>query len=69
MATDLPRTSIREGYFNHELTVEWLQDQLLPLCNLYPAPRSVIIMDNAGSHSNSLITELIQAQGMLRNSI
>jgi hypothetical protein len=25
-------------------------DQLLPLCNPFPAPRSVIIMDNASVH-------------------
>lgn len=59
----LPCTSIREGYFNNELIVEWLQDELLPLCNAYPAPRSVIIMDNAGSHTNPRITEVIQAHG------
>lgn len=59
----LPCTSIREGYFNTELIVEWLLQQLLPLCNAFPATRSVIIMDNASSHTNPRIAEVIRAHG------
>ncbi len=52
-------TDIREGWFNDETFFRWLADELLSLCSLFPAPKSVIIMDNASVHCNGQIKELI----------
>ena len=42
--------SIIQGSFMSELFLKFLPDKLLPLCNPYPGPRSIIIMDNARIH-------------------
>ena len=52
-------TGIREGWFNDETFFRWLADELLPLCSLFSAPKSVIIMNNASIHCNRRIEELI----------
>ncbi len=59
----LPCTGIREGWFNGEAFFRWLADELLPLCSPFPAPKSVIIMDNASIHCNARIEELITSHG------
>ena len=35
------------GSFSAELFEDFIENKVLPLCNPYPLPRSVIIMDNA----------------------
>jgi transposase len=40
-------------------------DRLLPQCNPYPLPNSVIIMDNASSHCDPIIAEAVHAKGCL----
>jgi len=35
----------------------------LPHCNVYPAPRSVIVMDNVSVHVNPRIEEIIKTYG------
>ena len=59
----LPCTGIREGWFNDEAFFRWLADELLPLCSLFPASKSVIIMNNASIHCNRRIEELITSHG------
>ncbi len=54
---------IREGWFNGETFFRWLADELLPLCSLFSAPKSVIIMNNASVHCNHRIEELITSHG------
>ncbi len=54
---------IREGWFNGEAFFRWLADELLPLCSSFPAPKSVIIMDNVSIHCNARIEELITSHG------
>ena len=39
-----------QGTLNGDMFEEFIIDQLLPLCNPYPGPRSVIFMDNALVH-------------------
>ncbi len=41
------------GTCNAQIFEDFIIDQLLPLCNLYPGPRSVILMDNASVHHSS----------------
>jgi transposase len=59
----LPCVVVREGYFNTEAFVQWVTEDLLPHCNAYPGPNSVIIMDNASSHCNPAVEEAILAKG------
>ena len=43
---------IKEGYVNRETFFRWVVNELLPHCNAYPVPRSVIITDIATFHCN-----------------
>ena len=54
----LPCTGIKEGWFNGDTFNRWLADELLPHCNPYPQPNSVIIMDNVSIHCNPRIEEV-----------
>ena len=42
--------AIREGYFNREAFLTWVRDELLPCCNPYPGPNSIIYLDNVSVH-------------------
>lgn len=59
----LPCTGVKEGWFNGEGFYSWVANELLPHCNAYPAPRSVIVMDNVSLHCNPRIAELIRSHG------
>jgi hypothetical protein len=61
----LPGWVIREGYQNGESFLEWLVNGLLPRCQPYPGPNSVIIMDNASAHCDQEIADAIRARGCL----
>jgi len=41
---------ILHGSYTVELFEQFIKDKVLPLCNEYPLPRSVIVMDNAPIH-------------------
>jgi hypothetical protein len=40
--------------FNVELFQEFIENKVLPRCNPYPGPRSIIVMDNALIHSQEV---------------
>ena len=61
----LPCTAIKKGWFNKEAILDWLIDELLPLCNEYPGERSIIVLDNVSVHVDPRIIEAIQAKGCL----
>ena len=61
----LPCTGYRLGYYNSEAFIEWIEENLLPHCNAFPAPRSVICLDNCSTHINPLIRQTIEAKGCL----
>jgi hypothetical protein len=61
----LPCYAVKEGYYNVEAFYTWLVEEFLPLCNPFPGPNSVIILDNASSHCNPIIAEAIHAKGCL----
>ena len=42
--------NIYRGGVNKEIFIEFLEEYLLPLCNPYPNPKSVIVMDNVETH-------------------
>jgi transposase len=58
----LPCTGIKESYYNGDDFYNWIINDLLPLCNVYPARHSVIIMDNNSEHVNSRIQDTIEAR-------
>jgi DDE superfamily endonuclease len=57
----LPCVVVREGYFNAEAFIQWVTEDLLPHCNAYPGPNTVIIMDKASSHCNPAVEDVILA--------
>ena len=63
----LPCTGIKEGWFNGEAFYRWVSDELLPQCNSYPQPKSVIIMDNASIHCNQRIEQVNHSQTIYLN--
>lgn len=45
--------------------MDFLENDLLPVCNPYPQPCSVILLDNATVHLKAQITTLCQREGVL----
>lgn len=52
---------IIEGSFNTELFTKFIEG-LLPHMNRFPAPNSVIVMDNCAIHKDPVIRELIESR-------
>jgi transposase len=48
---------------------DWLEQKVLPQCNPYPGPRSVLIMDNASIHKSDKVQELCNIAGVLREDL
>jgi hypothetical protein len=42
-----------QGSYDTELFNTFIEQQLLPICNEFPGPRSVIVMDNASIHRSA----------------
>jgi DDE superfamily endonuclease len=42
--------SIFRGAVNAEIFEEFIEFNVLPHCNPFPGPKSIIVMDNAGIH-------------------
>lgn len=53
--------SIIEGSFNTELFLDFIKDLLLKM-QPFPAPNSVIVMDNCAIHKADEIREVIEAR-------
>lgn len=48
-----------------EYTFEWFLEQMvLPLCNPFPGPRSIILLDNCSTHRNPRIRDLCDRFGV-----
>jgi hypothetical protein len=48
--------SVYEGGVNGSTFRSWVQNRLLPHCNPFPGPRSVIVMDNARIHKGDVLS-------------
>ena len=59
----LPGFLIAQGSVTGEMFYDWLKYSVLPYCQPYPAPRSVIVMDNASTHHSPKVRELIESVG------
>ena len=42
--------SVFRGAVNAEIFEEFIEFNVLPYCNAFPGPKSVIVLDNAGIH-------------------
>jgi hypothetical protein len=51
--------NVYEGAVNQNVFAEFIEHDLLPLCNLYPGPRSVIVLDNARVHKAAVFPQFI----------
>lgn len=49
----LDDVSVKKGYFNKEEFLLWLIHRLLPQCNRFPGPRSIICLDNLSIHHDN----------------
>jgi hypothetical protein len=43
------------GSYTAELFNEFVREKVLPLCNEYPGPRSILVMDNASIHHSEVL--------------
>lgn len=57
--------SIHQGGIDGDTLVWFLRELLLPLCNPYPGPKSVIILDNCGTHKTADVKRLCAAAGVV----
>ena len=57
-------SSVYSGPTNAEGYDYWIERFLLPCCNPYPAPRSVVVMDNASFHHSPYIAALFKRAGV-----
>jgi hypothetical protein len=58
----LPCTSIREGYFNTNDFVHWLETELMPALSLTERTM-VIVLNNCSTHISDRIREVVEAGG------
>ena len=56
---------ILDGGYTQELFESFIVNQVLPQCNPWPGPRSVLVMDNASIHNIPRITAICEAQGVI----
>ena len=56
---------VKEGYFNLEIFLEWLEERLLFLYNSYPGPNSVIVLDNVGVYISLAVEIAIRRRDYL----
>lgn len=62
----LPCTGFKEGYYNREEFLSWIQHELLPtLRQLYGNQVMVVILDNVSIHTNNDIARVIREAGHL----
>ena len=56
---------VYHGAINGPLFLWFLQEQVLPRCNPFPGPRSVLIMDNCSTHHVREVRELCERYGVI----
>ena len=56
---------VKEGYYNKEEFLRWLEEDFLPCCEVYPGKNSVIIIDNTGSYIDDRIANIIRVYSLL----
>ena len=46
--------NIKQGSYNTESFNAFIENQVIPLCNPYPGPRSILVLDNAAIHRSQV---------------
>ena len=46
----LNETLVVQGSVNGEMFADWLENNILPQCNPYPGPQSILVLDNCSTH-------------------
>jgi transposase len=60
----LPCTGVKDGYFNREEFLEWIETQLLPtLRAFYGNKPMVIVLDNVSIHTNDDVRAIVERAG------
>jgi transposase len=57
--------AIFQGAITSEIMENFLEFEVLPHCNAYPARNSVIVLDNASIHRSARVRELCDAAGVI----
>ncbi|KIM59563.1 hypothetical protein SCLCIDRAFT_38445, partial [Scleroderma citrinum Foug A] len=52
-----------EGSFNAEQFYQFIVEEVLPQMNMFPAERSVLVLDNCRIHHNDALVELLEGSG------
>ena len=61
----LPCTGIKKGFFNCDDFLSWVMNELLPHCNPWPQPRSIIVLNNLSVHLDPRVRDAIEVKGCL----
>jgi transposase len=60
----LPCHGIKQGYFNREEFLDWIEHRLLPtIAEKYPNETMVVVLDNVSIHTTGALNRLIQEAG------
>jgi phosphohistidine swiveling domain-containing protein len=57
--------TVTEQVVDHVLLIKVLEDEVLPHMSRFPAPRSVLVMDNASTHTHAAIVALCTQVGVV----
>ena len=58
-------TAIHKGSITRDIYFTFIQNEVLPHCNPWPAPRLVLVMDNASIHHNPKFRAMVAAAGVI----
>jgi transposase len=58
-------TAIHKGSITRDIYFAFIQNEVLPYCNQWPAPRSVLVMDNASIHYNAEFQAMVVVAGVI----
>ena len=61
----LPCTCVKKGWHDTDTFTNWVIDELLPLMNPYPAPKSIICLDNVNTHHGNRLRQAVEAKGCI----
>ena len=61
----LPCVGIKKRFFNRDDFLSWVTNELLSHCNIWPQPRSIIILDNLNIYLDPRVRQVIEIKGCL----
>ena len=55
---------IYQGSITQVIFEDWMENKILQICNPWPGPRSIIVMDNCSIHRSQRILNMCKARGI-----